>query len=260
MLAPRDATGRRGRGGPIGERERQRQAHRLADAAAGALGRAGARRRRNRGGARGLRLRSAGGAAGLRPAADRRGRPDRRLGQRPRRRAFSSTSRPPPSSCWRSRPTTGCSTPSSTPKAGSSPATKASRAPAARFATGEFAGEPVRLIRVSRQFSERDFTGDGRRRRRPDHPRPRRARPRDHPQRARSSSGLLGLAMAGLAAFAIRSALAPLRRIEARARRARAARPDAARRRGPARDRRARRRRSTASWRGRRGSSRSCAT
>lgn len=85
--------------------------------------------------------------------------------------------------------------------------------PAARFASGEFAGEPVRLTRVSRPFSERDFAGEvdvvvGQT------TRAREALAHEITRSALLVVGLLGLAMAGLAAFAIRSALAPLRRIE----------------------------------------------
>jgi two-component system sensor histidine kinase TctE len=86
--------------------------------------------------------------------------------------------------------------------------------PAARFANGDFAGEPVRLTRVGRPFSERDFAGEvdvvvGQTTRARD------ALARDITRSALLVVGLLGLLMAGFAAFAIRSALAPLRRIEA---------------------------------------------
>ena len=86
--------------------------------------------------------------------------------------------------------------------------------PAARFATGDFGGEPVRLIRVSRQFAERDYAGTvdvvvGQTTRARD------ALAREITRSALVGVGLVGLLMAGLAAFAIRSALAPLRRIEA---------------------------------------------
>ena len=114
-------------------------------------------------------------------------------------------------------------------------------------------------VRVSRPLRRARLHRRRRRGRRPDDPRPRRARPRDHPQRA-PVVGLLGLLMTGLAAFAIRSALAPLRRIEAglAAREPRDLTPlDVA---VPREIGAARRRRSTASWRARRGSSRSCAT
>jgi two-component system sensor histidine kinase TctE len=86
--------------------------------------------------------------------------------------------------------------------------------PGGRFATGSFAGEPVRLTRVSRTFSERDFTGEvevvvGQTTRARD------ALAREITRSALFVVGLLGLLTAGLAAFAIRSALAPLRRIGA---------------------------------------------
>ena len=86
--------------------------------------------------------------------------------------------------------------------------------PAGRFGTGAFAGEPVRLIRVSRTFSERDFAGDvavvvGQTNRARD------ALAQDITRSALMVVGLLGLLMAGLAVFAIRSALSPLRRVEA---------------------------------------------
>jgi two-component system sensor histidine kinase TctE len=86
--------------------------------------------------------------------------------------------------------------------------------PAGPFATGTFAGEPVRLRRVSRTFSERDFSGEvdvvvGQTTRARD------ALAGEITQSALLVVGLLGLLMAGLAAFAIRSAFAPLRRIEA---------------------------------------------
>ena len=85
--------------------------------------------------------------------------------------------------------------------------------PARRFASGDFAGEPVRLALATRQFSERDFTGAidvvvGQ---------TTRARDALAWEIARSALlvvALLGLLMAALAAFAVRSALAPLRRIE----------------------------------------------
>lgn len=86
--------------------------------------------------------------------------------------------------------------------------------PAERFATGTFAGETVRLTRVSRTFSERDFSGEvevvvGQTTRARD------ALARDITRSALLVVGLLGLLMVGLAAFSIRSALAPLRRVEA---------------------------------------------
>jgi two-component system, OmpR family, sensor histidine kinase TctE len=86
--------------------------------------------------------------------------------------------------------------------------------PAARFATGNFGGEPVRLIRVSRQFAERDYAGTvdvvvGQTTLARD------ALAREITRSALVGVGLVALLMAGLAVFAIRSALAPLRRIEA---------------------------------------------
>lgn len=83
-----------------------------------------------------------------------------------------------------------------------------------RFGVVDFGGEPARLARVSRSFAERDFAGAvdvvvGQT------TQARRALARDITRSALFVVGLLGLAMAGLAAFAIRSALAPLRRIEA---------------------------------------------
>ena len=86
--------------------------------------------------------------------------------------------------------------------------------PVGRFATGDFTGEPVRLIRVSAQFAERDYAGTvdvivGQT------TRARAALAREITRSALLGVGVLGLLMAGLAAFAIRSALAPLRRIEA---------------------------------------------
>ena len=72
----------------------------------------------------------------------------------------------------------------------------------------------MRLIRVSRQFAERDYAGTvdvvvGQTTRARD------ALAREITRSALLGVGLVGLLMAGLAAFAIRSALAPLRRIEA---------------------------------------------
>ncbi|MBP7003255.1 MAG: sensor histidine kinase N-terminal domain-containing protein [Amaricoccus sp.] len=86
--------------------------------------------------------------------------------------------------------------------------------PEGRFGAGEFAGEPVRLIRVSRTFAERDLAGAvevivGQTTRARD------ALAREITRSALLGVALVGLLMAGLAAFAIRSALAPLRRIEA---------------------------------------------
>lgn len=86
--------------------------------------------------------------------------------------------------------------------------------PASRFATAEHAGEPVRLIRVGRQFSERNYAGAV------DVVVGQTTRARDALARDITRSALLAVApfallMAGLSAFAVRSALAPLRRIEA---------------------------------------------
>lgn len=87
--------------------------------------------------------------------------------------------------------------------------------PEGRYGSIDFAGEPARLTRVGRHFAERDFTGDvevvvGQTTRARD------ALAREITRSALLVVGLLGLAMAGLAVFAIRSALAPLRRIEGR--------------------------------------------
>jgi len=87
--------------------------------------------------------------------------------------------------------------------------------PAGRYGSMDFAGEPARLTRVGRHFAERDLTGDvevvvGQTTRARD------ALAREITRSALLVVGLLGLAMAGLAVFAIRSALAPLRRIEDR--------------------------------------------
>lgn len=86
--------------------------------------------------------------------------------------------------------------------------------PSGRFATGELGGEPARLIRVERAFAERDYTGTidvivGQTTRARD------ALAREITRRALLSVGLLGVLMAGLATFAIRLALAPLRSVEA---------------------------------------------
>ena len=86
--------------------------------------------------------------------------------------------------------------------------------PSGRFATGDLGGEPARLIRVERAFAERDYAGTvevivGQTTRARD------ALARAITRRALLSVGLLGVLMAGLAAFAIRSALEPLRRVEA---------------------------------------------
>ena len=86
--------------------------------------------------------------------------------------------------------------------------------PVGRFATGDFAGEPARYIRVSRAFAERDYSGTidvivGQTTRARD------ALAREITRRALLGGAVIGLLMAGLAAFAIRSALAPLRRVEA---------------------------------------------
>ncbi|MFT3973188.1 MAG: sensor histidine kinase N-terminal domain-containing protein [Amaricoccus sp.] len=86
--------------------------------------------------------------------------------------------------------------------------------PVREFGSGRFAGEKVRLARISRTFSERDFSGTvdvvvGQTTRARD------ALAREITRSALLVVGLLGLMMAGLGAFAVRSALAPLRRIEA---------------------------------------------
>lgn len=86
--------------------------------------------------------------------------------------------------------------------------------PAGEFGSARFAGEKVRLVRVSRTFSERDFSGVvdvvvGQTTRARD------ALAREITRSALLVVGLIGLMMAGLSAFAVRSALAPLRRIEA---------------------------------------------
>ena len=83
----------------------------------------------------------------------------------------------------------------------------------ADFSTSVHSGEPVRLAHVERRFSERDFSGAvdvvvGQTTRARD------ALAREITGSALLLTGLLGLLMAGLAAFAIRSALAPLWRIE----------------------------------------------
>jgi two-component system sensor histidine kinase TctE len=82
------------------------------------------------------------------------------------------------------------------------------------FADADFAGEPARLAAVSRRFAERDFTGAvdvvvGQTTRARD------ALAHEITRSALLVVGLVGLPMIGLVAFAIRSALAPLRRIEA---------------------------------------------
>lgn len=84
----------------------------------------------------------------------------------------------------------------------------------AGFSNGRSAGEEMRLVNVSRPFAERDFTGAvevvvGQTTRARD------ALAREITRSALLLVGLLALLTAGLAAFAIRSALAPLRRIEA---------------------------------------------
>jgi two-component system sensor histidine kinase TctE len=81
------------------------------------------------------------------------------------------------------------------------------------FADTDFAGETARLASVPRRFSERDFTGTvevmvGQTTRARD------ALAAEIARGALLVVGLIGLAMAALAAIAIRSALAPLRRIE----------------------------------------------
>ncbi len=82
------------------------------------------------------------------------------------------------------------------------------------FSNGSSAGEAMRLVRISRPFAERDFTGAidvvvGQTTRARD------ALAREITRSALLVVGLLGLLSVGLAAFGIRSALAPLRRIEA---------------------------------------------
>lgn len=82
-----------------------------------------------------------------------------------------------------------------------------------RFGEVPFAGEPARIAAVSRRFSEREFTGDitvvvGQTMRARD------ALAADIARSALLVVGLVGLLMVGLTAFAVRSALAPLRRIE----------------------------------------------
>ena len=86
--------------------------------------------------------------------------------------------------------------------------------PVGQFGNGSFAGEPVRLTRVSRTFSERDFSGAvdvvvGQTTRARD------ALARDITRSALLVVGLLGIGMAAFAVFAVRSSLAPLRRVEA---------------------------------------------
>ncbi len=81
------------------------------------------------------------------------------------------------------------------------------------LSVGTFAGEPVRFATVRRAFSERTFNGvvsvvvgqtlDARR-----------ALAHDIAGQALLLSGVIGLVMAGLAVFAVRSALAPLRAVE----------------------------------------------
>ncbi len=83
----------------------------------------------------------------------------------------------------------------------------------ATFAQGSFSGEPIRLATVRRQFSERGFSGTvtvlvGQTMR------ARSDLAREITRSALVVVGVVGLLMSGLAAFAIRSALAPLRRIE----------------------------------------------
>ncbi len=83
----------------------------------------------------------------------------------------------------------------------------------AEFGETDFAGEPARLALVTRRFAERDLTGEvdivvGQTMR------ARNALAREITRGALLVVGLLGLLMTGLIAFAIRSALAPLRRIE----------------------------------------------
>jgi two-component system sensor histidine kinase TctE len=81
------------------------------------------------------------------------------------------------------------------------------------FVEADFAGEPVRLAAVRRIFAERDFAGPvdvvvGQTTRARD------ALAHEITRSALLVVGLVGLPMIGLVAFAIRSALAPLRRIE----------------------------------------------
>lgn len=83
----------------------------------------------------------------------------------------------------------------------------------ATFAQGSFSGEAIRLATVRRQFSERGFSGTvtvlvGQTMR------ARSDLAREITRSALIVVGVVGLLMSGLAAFAIRSALAPLRRIE----------------------------------------------
>lgn len=85
--------------------------------------------------------------------------------------------------------------------------------PTGRFAMGTFAGEPVRLTRVSRTFSERDFSGTvdvvvGQTTLARD------ALARDITRSALLVVGLLAVLIIALATFAIGAALAPLRSIE----------------------------------------------
>lgn len=82
------------------------------------------------------------------------------------------------------------------------------------FSNGVSAGEAMRFVRVSRPFAERDFAGAvdvivGQTTRARD------ALAREITRSALLLVGLLTLLAAGIAVFAIRSALAPLRRIEA---------------------------------------------
>lgn len=82
------------------------------------------------------------------------------------------------------------------------------------FVDTEFDEETARVVWITRRFSERDFTGSvevlvGQTTRARD------ALAHEIAQSALLVVGLLGLLMIGLAAFAIRSALAPLRHIEA---------------------------------------------
>lgn len=84
----------------------------------------------------------------------------------------------------------------------------------ARFGQIDFGGETARTALVTRRFSERDLTGDvdvvvGQTTRARD------ALAREITRSALLVVGLLGLLMSSLAVFAILSALAPLRRIEA---------------------------------------------
>ncbi|MHA3976839.1 sensor histidine kinase N-terminal domain-containing protein [Halovulum sp. GXIMD14794] len=85
--------------------------------------------------------------------------------------------------------------------------------PQTTFSNGSFGGEPIRIAQVRRPFAERSFSGVvevlvGQ---------TTRARERLATQITRNAliaAGIAGLIMSGLAVFAVRSALLPLRRIE----------------------------------------------